>query len=190
MAGASDERRRLSLLDLLRVFGGLLLANAFLSWWFTSSATWGYEGRWIDPKYVKFRLIGSAVDLSLDELSLYNGTDPALPIYLAIYGKVYDVSNGRSIYGPGGSYSFFSGRDSARAFTTGCFNKPDEFTYDLRGLDMHEALHDITGWQTYFGTHDRYWYVGEVRHEHIKGEPPAACEHMKFPGYYAKKGNS
>ena len=78
------------------------------------------------------------------EISLYNGTSPTLPIYLALNGTIYDVSASPHIYGPGGSYHFFAGRDATRAFVTGCFDQ--DLTPDLRGveemyvpLDLDEA---------------------------------------------------
>lgn len=49
-------------------------------------------------------------------------------------GEVYDVTSNPRIYGPGGSYSFFSGRDASRAYITGCFDDPVQLTHDLRGL--------------------------------------------------------
>jgi hypothetical protein len=48
-------------------------------------------------------------------------------------GDVYDVSANRRVYGPSGGYGFFSGKDAARAFVTGCFK--DDLTHDIRGLD-------------------------------------------------------
>jgi predicted heme/steroid binding protein len=171
-------------LDVLRVISGLLLLNLTLSYWLTSSTTWGYEGRWKDTRYIKFRLLngGHMRNMTSQELSLYNGSDPHLPIYLGIYGKVYDVTNSRGVYGPGGAYSFFSGKDGARAFVTGCFLKKDEITHDIRGLDEKEALRDIHGWQLFFENHRRYWPVGTVHHGPLTGEPPQLCEGMKFPG--------
>lgn len=174
---------RFGFLDVLRILGGLLFLNAFLSWWFTSSGTWGYDGKWLDPSYVKLRITGNYLNLTLEQLALYNGSDKLLPIYVAINGLVYDVSRSRETYGPGGSYAFFSGKDSARAFSTGCFNKPDEFTYDLRGLDPQEAAEDIAGWKEYYELSNRYWYVGTVQHKELTGEPPAPCKHMKYPGH-------
>lgn len=164
--------------------GGLLFFNSIFSYWFTSSTTWGYEGRWKDLNYIKFKLVnsGSHVTLTTEQLSLYNGTDPSLPIYIGINGSVYDVSRSRSTYGPLGSYAFFSGKDSARAFVTGCFQKEDEFTHDLRGLDPEEAESDIKGWQDFYEYHKYYWYVGKVIHEPITGDPPELCHGMKFPG--------
>jgi hypothetical protein len=51
-------------------------------------------------------------------------------------GKVYDVTAGRWIYGPLGSYHFFAGRDASRAYVTGCFET--HLTHDLRGLTLEE----------------------------------------------------
>lgn len=43
------------------------------------------------------------------------------------------MSANRRMYGPGGGYGFFSGKDAARAFVTGCFQ--EDLTHDIRGLD-------------------------------------------------------
>jgi len=40
---------------------------------------------------------------------VYNGTDEELPILLGILGSVFDVTKGRSHYGPGGGYHHFAG---------------------------------------------------------------------------------
>jgi predicted heme/steroid binding protein len=86
-------------------------------------------------------LKGGTISLTDDELSLYNGTDPALPIYVGLNGSIYDVSASAHTYGPGGSYSFFAGRDAARGFITGCF--AEDLTPDLRGLEeMYIPLDD------------------------------------------------
>ena len=68
------------------------------------------------------------------ELLAYDGTDPDKPIYVALNGTIYDVSAGRHMYGPDGSYSFFAGRDATRAFVTGCFD--EDLTPDMRGVEM------------------------------------------------------
>lgn len=73
------------------------------------------------------------VQLTDTELSQYDGSDPAKPIYLALNGTIYDVSVSPHTYGPGGSYHFFAGRDAARAFLTGCF--AEDAIPDLRGVE-------------------------------------------------------
>jgi predicted heme/steroid binding protein len=73
------------------------------------------------------------ISLTDAELLKYDGTNPDLPIYLALNGTIYDVSANRGTYGPGGSYHFFAGRDAARAFLTGCFQ--EDQTADLRGVE-------------------------------------------------------
>lgn len=47
------------------------------------------------------------------ELSKYDGTDPSLPIYLALDGDVYDVSPGKEYYKLGGSYHILAGKDAS-----------------------------------------------------------------------------
>ncbi len=64
---------------------------------------------------------------------MYNGRDPKKPIYVSILGDVFDVTEGRRIYGPGGFYSFFSGKDASRAYVTGCFK--EHLTHDVRDFD-------------------------------------------------------
>lgn len=73
------------------------------------------------------------ITLTPDELLQHNGSDPSKPLYLAVDGEVFDVSENRRVYGPGGSYHIFAGKDCARAYATGCFRQ--DCTYDLRGLD-------------------------------------------------------
>jgi len=56
-----------------------------------------------------------------EELAKHDGSDEKLPVLLSFRGHVYDVSSKRHIYGRGGDYGFFAGRDATRAFATGCF---------------------------------------------------------------------
>lgn len=48
-----------------------------------------------------------------ETLKKYDGTDPSLPIYLALDGEVYDISRGRKLYGAGGEYHYLAGIDSS-----------------------------------------------------------------------------
>lgn len=95
--------------------------------------------------------------MTLEELKEFDGSDPEKPLYLAVMGKVFDVSAGRSYYGPGGSYGHFAGRDASRAYYTGCFTK--HLTHDLRGLD-EKAIKAIEGWASFYESHRKYFQVG------------------------------
>ncbi|KAF1952170.1 hypothetical protein CC80DRAFT_479742 [Byssothecium circinans] len=136
--GSPTSRERssgsgVSVLDVLRVLGGILLLSGGLSYLSTSgeSMTWGYNAWWTRAREWK-GVFNRPVTLTDAQLLAYDGTDPNKPIYLALNGTIYDVSANRDTYGPGGSYHFFAGRDAARAFLTGCFK--DDQTPDLRGV--------------------------------------------------------
>ena len=56
--------------------------------------------------------------VTFSELEDGDGVDGA-PVYVALRGRVYDVSAGSaSFYGPGKAYHHFVGRDASRAFAT------------------------------------------------------------------------
>lgn len=77
------------------------------------------------------------------ELQAYDGKDPTKPIYIALNGTIYDVTAGARVYGPGGSYSIFAGKDAARAFVTGCFLEDGH--PDMRGAEWTYVPADIPG---------------------------------------------
>ncbi|EYU21029.1 hypothetical protein ABFS82_03G025800 [Erythranthe guttata] len=106
---------------------------------------------------------------SVDELILYNGTDPGLPILLGILGSVFDVSKGKSHYGVGGGYSHFSGRDASRAFVSGNFSG-EGLTDNLHGLTSPEVKSIVEWRDFYFKT---YMFVGKLvgRYYDSEGNP-------------------
>jgi predicted heme/steroid binding protein len=121
----------ISPLDILRIIVTLLAASTALSYYLTDTLTWGYQPnfRKLQQQYLKGEVI-----LSPAELALHNGTDPSLPIYIAINNTVFDVTAGKHTYGPGGSYSIFAGKHATRAFVTGCF--AEDATNDMRGVEL------------------------------------------------------
>ena len=136
-----DEGIGLGVIDILRLIAGGLLLNCLLSYFITSnSLTWGWRPWFFRPKVVMRYLQGPLL-LTDQQLSLYNGSDPNLPVYLALNGTIYDVSAGRRIYGPGGSYNVFAGKDAARGFITGCF--AEDSTPDLRGAEWTYVPRDV-----------------------------------------------
>lgn len=85
---------------------------------------------------------------------MYDGTDESKPIYLAINGTIYDVTVGRRIYGPGGSYNVFAGVDASRGYVTGCFG--EDRTPDMRGVrEMFLPLDDPET--------DKHWSPAELK---------------------------
>eukprot|EP00048_Salpingoeca_helianthica_P023824 m.27442 g.27442 ORF g.27442 m.27442 type:complete len:234 (-) comp9016_c0_seq1:28-729(-) len=82
-------------------------------------------------------------DFTLEELKFYNGTnevpelDNEKAVYLAVNCVVFDVTQGKAFYGPGGPYSCFAGRDATRGLATMEFQTRDEWD-DLSGLSAQE----------------------------------------------------
>ncbi|ANB13539.1 hypothetical protein AWJ20_1835 [Sugiyamaella lignohabitans] len=181
----SPARGNFTLLDVIRILGGILLLNFLLSYYITKTPLWGTKTKLTNPRYLEFTFKahvwpGSGyLNLTEDELSRYNGEDRALPIYVAINGSVYDVTSNPDSYGPLGAYSFFSGRDAARAYSTGCFHQ--DLTHDLRGLDPIKVEKDISGWKRFYESSDRYWFVGYVHHPPLTGPIPDPCNAAQKP---------
>ena len=94
----------------------------------------------------------------------FNGTN-GQPVYLAVRGRVFDVTSGRNFYGPGGPYQNFAGRDASRGLASGSFDE-DMLTKDLQGpLDTltdlgPEELEALRGWEDRFN--EKYLVVGKL----------------------------
>jgi predicted heme/steroid binding protein len=144
------------------------------------------------------------VNLTPSQLSTYDGSNPDLPIYLAINGTIFDVSAGRRTYGPGGSYSVFAGRDATRAFVTGCFL--EDTTDDMRGAELiyipvddeeevigsaerktraererreakKKVRQEVQKWEDFYRNSKKYFEVGKlIRQDKHRGPPPELCE--------------
>lgn len=97
------------------------------------------------------------------QLSNYNGFDLE-KIYIAVKGNVYDVSKGRSFYGPSGPYSNFAGNDASRGLALNSFEienirRWDEPIDDLNGL-TDEELKSLNNWENMFK--GKYPFVGTL----------------------------
>ncbi len=96
-----------------------------------------------------------------------NNGQGSAPVYLAVRGKVYDVTPGRNFYGPGGPYENFAGRDATRGLACQSFDE-EMLTKNLDGpLDdckdlESEQLENLNGWIERFDEkvspkHDSIW---------------------------------
>ncbi|KAH0541541.1 hypothetical protein FGG08_004016 [Glutinoglossum americanum] len=185
-----EDKTHISLLDILRMALGLLLLSTLLSYFITSTPFWTHVPPSLTHQLALLRRrLRGPLALTDAQLARYDGSDPELPIYVAVNASIYDVSAGRAFYGPGGSYSFFAGRDASRAFVTGCFG--EDLTWDLRGVEemflpvgedeeglsrgevkvrrereMREAKRQVHGavehWVKFFEGSGKYFFVGKV----------------------------
>ena len=112
-----------------------------------------------------------------DELSKYKGENGG-QIFLAMFGKVFDVSRGTDFYGPGGGYHFFAGTiislmihdvfqllitmlatlgiDGTRAFVSGDFTEAG-LVDDVAGLQAQDYL-GLGDWMKFY--EKDYKFVG------------------------------
>ncbi|WOL02114.1 membrane-associated progesterone-binding protein 4 [Canna indica] len=118
---------------------------------------------------------------TVEELGLYNGTDEGLPILLGILGSVFDVTKGRSHYGPGGGYHHFAGRS---LIWISCPFAGDGLTDTLQGLSTAEVK-SVVDWRNFYM--ERYVFVGKLvgRYYDCQGNP---TKHLKGVESKAKRG--
>ena len=64
---------------------------------------------------------------TLEKLAEYRGEN-GKPIYIALDGNIYDVSQSQGFYGPGGGYHVFAGRDATRGLAKGLLEEQDVLT--------------------------------------------------------------
>lgn len=98
------------------------------------------------------------MEFTPEQLIQYNGTDPSKPIYVAIKGRVFDVTTGKSFYGPGGAYAMFAGKDASRALAKMSKNDED-VTPSLDGLTEKE-VGVLSDWEKKFEA--KYPVAGRV----------------------------
>ncbi|CAO3573808.1 unnamed protein product [Mortierella alpina] len=93
-----------------------------------------------------------------EELAKHDGTNDSVPIYVAIKGKVFDVSTKKEMYGPGAGYHCFAGKDASKALGKSSL-KPEDCIADYSGLDEKE-MKTLDDWVVFF--EKRYPVVGKT----------------------------
>uniref|UniRef100_A0A2P2JSM6 Membrane steroid-binding protein 2-like n=1 Tax=Rhizophora mucronata TaxID=61149 RepID=A0A2P2JSM6_RHIMU len=98
-------------------------------------------------------------EVTVEELGQYDGSDPKKPLLMAIKGQIYDVSQSRMFYGPGGPYALFAGKDATRALAKMSFEDKD-LTGDISGLGPFE-MDTLQDWEYNFMS--KYIKVGTIK---------------------------
>ncbi|KAI0972293.1 cytochrome b5 [Xylaria arbuscula] len=96
--------------------------------------------------------------ITLEELAKADGAE-GNKSYVAIKGKIYDVTGNNAYKKPDGSYSVFAGKDASRALAK-TSTKPEDVSPEWRDLPENQqgVLND---WITFFSK--RYNVVGVVK---------------------------
>lgn len=82
------------------------------------------------------------------------------PIYLSVFGMVYDVTAGKKFYGPDASYGMFAGKDVTRGLCLGC-KTPECLVRSTDGLTENQ-IDEGKRWLSFFQSHDKYSLVGTM----------------------------
>lgn len=93
------------------------------------------------------------------QLAEMDGRTEDTPIYVALAGRIYDVSAKRESYGPGKNYACFVGRDASLHYATGCTD--DVCPGDVNNLNEDEKR-ALNKWLEFYHNHDKYKYVGRL----------------------------
>ncbi|KAK7380295.1 hypothetical protein VNO78_32803 [Psophocarpus tetragonolobus] len=126
---------------------------------FPSSGHRHAASRDFEPQMEPLRPPVQIGEVTEDELKAYDGSDPEKPLLMAIQGQIYDVSQSRMFYGPGGPYALFAGKDASRALAKMSFEEKD-LTGDISGLSPFE-LEALQDWEYKFI--GKYVKVGTVK---------------------------
>ncbi|KAF8069918.1 cytochrome b5 [Lyophyllum atratum] len=96
--------------------------------------------------------------ITTEELKKFDGSNPNLPIYVAIKGTIFDVTHKADVYGPGRSYSIFAGKDGSKGLGMSSLD-PVNAVSDYSGLDEKDRK-VLDDWHGFFSK--RYNIVGKV----------------------------
>lgn len=93
-------------------------------------------------------------------------------VLLAVKGKVFDVTDGKKFYGPGGPYENFAGHDASRGLAKNSFDPEmitpiDQPIDNLEDLEK-EDIQSLNQWFSHFQT--KYAICGELVDESNKSK--------------------
>ncbi len=106
-----------------------------------------------------------------EELGSKNGEDDS-EIWLSVLGEVFDVTEGRSFYGKGMSYSGLAGTDCTICYVSGIFTAEEAAKHTDELTDA--MIPGVVEWLGFYGSHTSYKFIGylvDPRFYDEKGEP-------------------
>ena len=106
-------------------------------------------------------LVDPPRNFTAKQLCHFNGHDDK-PVYLSVSGIVFDVSDGRGFYGPGGPYEKFAGRECGVALSKMSFDEQhlDDLA-GIEGLNFGEKT-ELEGWIDKFTNYRCYPVKGRL----------------------------
>ena len=135
----------------------------------------------LTEKAKRIKRPSSDVNYYEEELSEYDGSDDDKPIYVSIWRKIYDITDGIKYYGATGKYNYLAGKEVGRAMATGCFESTG-LTYDMRGMS-EEQKGVVRAWQDFYGK--KYKHVGYLKGKKVDDSAPTPndnCEEAERYG--------
>nr|XP_031858054.1 uncharacterized protein CI109_006496 [Kwoniella shandongensis]KAA5525126.1 hypothetical protein CI109_006496 [Kwoniella shandongensis] len=82
------------------------------------------------------------------QLSQFDGSDPSKPIYVAIKGRVFDVTAKPEMYGKGRGYNIFAGKDASKGLGMSSLDIKDAVP-DYSSLNETQ-MHTLNQWESFF----------------------------------------
>jgi len=112
-----------------------------------------------------------AKTFSLDTLSKYDGQNDS-PVYISLKGTVFDVSSRKDMYGPGGGYNIFAGKDASYSLAKMTLAPEDTNKFDCSLTE--DEQNTLNKWiETY---REKYPVVGKLVDDKIKAFPQCTTE--------------
>ncbi|CAG8532569.1 7032_t:CDS:2 [Acaulospora colombiana] len=88
---------------------------------------------------------------TLEELSKFTGSNEKEPIYVAVKGIVFDVSENRQSYGPGGNYHIYAGKDVSKGLGLSSLNPEDAIgNYSTLNEEQVDAFSAAQSFRLFF----------------------------------------
>ncbi|KAE8542827.1 hypothetical protein D1P53_000890 [Cryptococcus gattii VGV] len=96
------------------------------------------------------------------QLAKHDGSDPSKPIYVAIKGKVFDVSSRGEMYAPGKGYNVFAGKDGSKGLGMSSLD-PRDAVADYSSLNEGQ-MNTLNQWESFF---EKRYSVPKTPHQEL-----------------------